>query len=557
MSKTLTGKTLKEKIIQLANEYLEFAKENSPNSYAKIQSKVKEEFFFLLEDDKPRIMVYGIYNAGKSTLVNCLLREELAETADRPMTDSISLYETDTYTLIDSPGVDAPIEHEKVTNEFLSKCHAILFVMSSKGGFESRENYTRLVDLMNKGLPFIIVLNERSVPIPKNITDQEKEAIKIQHAKDIEEIKDKIMKNVIEIGGDKNIARRYQVINVNAKKSLAGLKADKPLLFKQGNIHGLESKITQVISSNIDKLLIQPIENLKVCIEMCETELVSKNSKAKNSDYSNLVEIINLKINNLRSEAALYIDHLLTTNTIAIKNAYLNKNQSELERIINDIKTQYSNECQNKVNICADFIQKNCSDVYSILKTSNVDSYSNSNINLNLSSVSDREEIKAGTAISIGDNVSTGAKVVGTVAGGGAAAAAAAAALPLIPLAAPIAAAVVGIGSIFASVASENKKRDQIQQQKIELENKAEEMRVAQEMRIEQEASVAATSLAFEIKNTVNNNFELYINEYQYSVMNKIKEIELKEQENAVETKLKIEELEQFSRDLSKIKSSI
>jgi hypothetical protein len=52
--------------------------------------------------------------------------------ADRPMTDQISQYDRGDYLLIDSPGVDAPIEHELVTEEFIDKCHIILFVSVQK-----------------------------------------------------------------------------------------------------------------------------------------------------------------------------------------------------------------------------------------------------------------------------------------------------------------------------------------------------------------------------------------------------------------------------------------
>lgn len=57
---------------------------------------------------KPRIMVYGIYNAGKSSIINELIREDRAEVADRPMTYKVDSYEWNGYILDDAPGVGAP-----------------------------------------------------------------------------------------------------------------------------------------------------------------------------------------------------------------------------------------------------------------------------------------------------------------------------------------------------------------------------------------------------------------------------------------------------------------
>lgn len=82
-------------------------------------------------------------------------------------------------------------------------------------------------------------------------------------------------------------------------------------------------------------------------------------------------------------------------------------------------------------------------------------------------------------------------------------------------------------------------------------------MRIAQDIRIEQEANDATISLKFEIKNTLNNSLELYVNNYKYSVMNKIKEIELQNQENKEETKIKINNLKNFIDELNQIKNSI
>lgn len=92
---------------------------------------------------KPSIMFYGVYNAGKSTLLNALISENRAAVADRPTTDSIDTYQWQGYEILDTPGIDAPIEHQKTTEEQLLKTDVVLFVVSGDT-FENEYIYERM-----------------------------------------------------------------------------------------------------------------------------------------------------------------------------------------------------------------------------------------------------------------------------------------------------------------------------------------------------------------------------------------------------------------------------
>jgi tRNA U34 5-carboxymethylaminomethyl modifying GTPase MnmE/TrmE len=61
-----------------------------------------------------RIQLYGTYNAGKSTLVNVLLGKNEAVVGEIPTTDKVDEFNWNGYKLLDSPGVNAPIEHEEI-----------------------------------------------------------------------------------------------------------------------------------------------------------------------------------------------------------------------------------------------------------------------------------------------------------------------------------------------------------------------------------------------------------------------------------------------------------
>lgn len=114
-----------------------------------------------VKNAKPEIMFYGIYNAGKSSILNELLGSDQAKVDDVPTTDRIDRYEWNGYSIVDTPGVDAPIEHEKVTEEHLEHADVVLFVISAAGSHEYLENYRRLKAIAQRGKKIIIVLNDK------------------------------------------------------------------------------------------------------------------------------------------------------------------------------------------------------------------------------------------------------------------------------------------------------------------------------------------------------------------------------------------------------------
>lgn len=114
-----------------------------------------------LKDFKPRIMIYGIYNAGKSSIINELIREDKAKVQDIPTTDSVDSYEWNGYTIDDTPGVGAPMKHEEVTQAHLKRADIVLFVMSTTGANELKQNYERMKDIVDAGKKLIIVLNQQ------------------------------------------------------------------------------------------------------------------------------------------------------------------------------------------------------------------------------------------------------------------------------------------------------------------------------------------------------------------------------------------------------------
>lgn len=107
------------------------------------------------------IMVYGVYNAGKSTLINALIGEEVAATGDIPLTDKVDAYHWNNILILDTPGVDAPLAHEKVTREQMLKADAIIFVANPSGAAEEEKTLQVLIEILQAKKQLFLVLNEK------------------------------------------------------------------------------------------------------------------------------------------------------------------------------------------------------------------------------------------------------------------------------------------------------------------------------------------------------------------------------------------------------------
>lgn len=339
-------------IEDIANEFLGFvSSEFSQTICEECSTNIKENVINLLDFEKPRVMVYGIYNSGKSTLINALMKREVAEMADRPMTDQISEFDHGDYILIDSPGVDAPIQHEDITTSFINKCHIILFVISSKGGFESKQNYEKMAELISLGIPFIIVLNERGYAIIPEWTAEEKKAHKMEHEKELRGIQYKIIENLIKITSNENITDDYEVYVLNAKKALTGINKNKHILYKSSNIEQLESRIKKLVcDSSATDVVKQPILNLKHCFDYVESVILDEIKENSDIDYSKKIDILRKKLNNFKDDLRVSIRHETSRYIDEVARFYVDGDFDALENIQYDVFQNIEEKYTSKLN---------------------------------------------------------------------------------------------------------------------------------------------------------------------------------------------------------------
>ncbi|MDU7099827.1 MAG: GTPase [Enterobacter sp.] len=188
------------------------------------------------EQLQPVIMVYGVYNAGKSTLLNALMGRADAEMADRPMTDQVTGYQWRGYTLYDTPGIDAPQEHQQVTEAHLRESDVVLFVVATGGAVEEQSTWQALISLVEKERRVMLIVNNKTGLKPESheyihLVDQLRQ--RLQYAADEEQIDDILSKVSIHL--------------VNARSALKGRLEQKSGLINSSGITLLEEQLSQFL----------------------------------------------------------------------------------------------------------------------------------------------------------------------------------------------------------------------------------------------------------------------------------------------------------------------
>lgn len=215
------------------------------NTLPRIAQSVKEAASGLLDDNrldamvanvqdkcrslKPGVMLYGFYNAGKSTLLNTLLGREIAKVSDIPETKVITEYDYCGYRLFDTPGIDAPIEHEHLSREHLAKVEVVIFVVSASASFEEQTSYDELVSLA-QSKKLLVVLNAK---------EDYDDNTRIKICETVSARLQKLLPDTF---------MQIPLIFLNAASALRGRLEGKNILLKESNLWQLEEKIAEVMA---------------------------------------------------------------------------------------------------------------------------------------------------------------------------------------------------------------------------------------------------------------------------------------------------------------------
>ena len=297
-----------------------------------------------LADFKPTLMIYGTYNAGKSTLLNALFgQEEMAKTGDAPETKDVHEYKYNGYTIFDTPGLNAKKEDDIVTIGHLEKSEVILFVLSNDGNFEEDYVYNKISEVIKANKPIIIVLNNKN-GIDPNSNEAKQSMIKI--GENLRKIGDK--------NGIKNIETKVDIYMVNAKTALKGKLENKNLLLNKSNILQLEKMIEKLLNTSGSE---EVINALNIYIQ---------------NFIERIISTIDNKIDNIQvqktEEMITYLEKFKQSSSVKLKNIVSKKMPSFIDTVTSmllssgtsedDINTYISDTIQEINNQAMD-ISKN------------------------------------------------------------------------------------------------------------------------------------------------------------------------------------------------------
>lgn len=307
-----------------------------------------------LKDFKPRIMIYGIYNAGKSSIINELIREDKAKVQDIPTTDTVDSYEWNGYTIDDTPGVGAPMKHEEVTQAHLKRADIVLFVMSTTGANELKQNYERMKDIVDAGKKLIIVLNDKNSDLETN-----------DYA--IQLIKMKVIEHMEQVGiGQANA--NYHFVVVNARRAHKGRIEHKTHMWQKSHMEELEQvMLTELKRAGGFEVLQRAIRDVEHCMEQAIGMLSEvegdKQIEVLHEVLVNLQEKEKQMKEDLNRTITLGTQHLGTilpqliwnesqqgekTVEEDVVNQLIKKHESQLiEKIDKELSFQFENICHN------------------------------------------------------------------------------------------------------------------------------------------------------------------------------------------------------------------
>lgn len=195
------------------------------------------------EAQRAGVMLFGAYNAGKSSIINALIGEAAAEIGDVPTTDSVQDYCWGGIVLQDTPGVNAPIEHERVTRQALMRADMVVFVIRA-GNQDTREVYERLLSLIANGTPVLVVVNHESA-------GDETEAHRVAM---LDAVNENLSRMAPDYGVSTAALQDLRVLTVQARTAMKGRLEDKARLVAFSGIKDLEAALEDwVVSGDAEK----------------------------------------------------------------------------------------------------------------------------------------------------------------------------------------------------------------------------------------------------------------------------------------------------------------
>lgn len=167
------------------------------------------------------IQLYGAYNAGKSTFINTLLGKNSAKVGEIPTTDQVEEFDWNGYKLLDSPGVNAPIEHEKITLDSLKTKDLVVFIIRQDDQ-DVKDVYNRIFDCIEANKHIFIVLNYNGLD-PNGVGEGSVELL-------VTQINMILLREAEKRGLESKLSKHISVLSINLYSAIKGRLENKDTL---------------------------------------------------------------------------------------------------------------------------------------------------------------------------------------------------------------------------------------------------------------------------------------------------------------------------------------
>lgn len=188
------------------------------------------------DESKPIVAVWGLMNAGKSSLLNMLtehIDSEYFKTNDFRETTEVKVFETETCIFLDTPGLDANSQDDIEALKGIKQANIVLFVHQLQGELEKVE-----IDfLKNVRDSFGEFANQNIVIVLAKVDKESPEKVNA--------IQDKILEQCQEMLGF--TPQCFQISNTRYRK---GVSEKKDGLIKHSHMNELKSYITSILKDS-------------------------------------------------------------------------------------------------------------------------------------------------------------------------------------------------------------------------------------------------------------------------------------------------------------------
>lgn len=263
----------------------------------------------ILSKTSPSLMFYGIYNSGKSSIINAIFGKDIAAVGDVPTTCETQRLEWRNFRIVDTPGINAKNEHTLVAESEINKSDVVLFVIDDMN-IEEVSFYNALVGVLKKDIPVIIVINQKEA----DYSLKESDKIHLLNRRIMELVG--IASKKAGIGGNEINKFFSGIIPVNALTARTSQKlaseSDAKLLYDESNMEELIREMQSILDrSNGVRMLIPAINCAEQTLSGVSEKVMGEIKDSSEKNYHNTV-------NNLKRQRDNLYNRLITEGRAAI-----------------------------------------------------------------------------------------------------------------------------------------------------------------------------------------------------------------------------------------------